>query len=366
MKNLFISILSVTLFMLAGCSGNIGKTNEIQEKRTPGVTLFEYLNSPVSYINTESPSIVEATDLYYSKASSFVVDMRKKEDYVNGHIEGAVNVPMQSLYSYLSDSINAGSYQKIVLVCYSGHMSSYATSLLRLAGFGNIFSLKWGIKAWNKNLTSVFSKSIGNASVAIDTLSQPAEKAGVLPEIKADTVYTHELLQQRVQKLLSEGFQPAKITIDSLVKTKEMFEVAAYLPEELYKKGHIEGALNIIPRLSMNTAADFEIISNNKPIVIYCLTGQSSSFFAGYLRLLGYDAKVLAFGMNSFMYDQMKKKEYPNVFSEEEYCQEFPIIEGENPSDKKSGNQSGMSQSKAPAMNLPVMGKKKKSVEGGC
>jgi rhodanese-related sulfurtransferase len=46
-------------------------------------------------------------------------------------------------------------------------------------------------------------------------------------------------------------------------------------------------------------------LPTNQTIVVYCYTGQTSSFVAAYLRLLGYDAKSLSFGANAMIYDTM-------------------------------------------------------------
>ena len=45
--------------------------------------------------------------------------------------------------------------------------------------------------------------------------------------------------------------------------------------------------------------------STDKPVVVYCYTGQTSAHMAAYLRVLGYDAKSLLFGMNGMSYDGM-------------------------------------------------------------
>ena len=43
----------------------------------------------------------------------------------------------------------------------------------------------------------------------------------------------------------------------------------------------------------------------DKPIVVYCYTGQTSGFVTAYLNVLGYDVKSLLFGTNGMIYNSM-------------------------------------------------------------
>ncbi len=62
------------------------------------------------------------------------------------------------------------------------------------------------------------------------------------------------------------------------------------------------------PKESLKLSADLKSLPTDKPIVVYCYTGQTSAYVAAYLRLLGYDARSLMFGANSMMYDIMVSK----------------------------------------------------------
>ncbi|HRY98386.1 MAG TPA: response regulator, partial [Bacteroidales bacterium] len=68
----------------------------------------------------------------------------------------------------------------------------------------------------------------------------------------------------------------------------------------------------MMPKLSgvdvlkfIRSQADLKTLPTDKPVVVYCYTGQTSAFMAAYLRLLGYDAKSLLFGGNGMIYDNM-------------------------------------------------------------
>jgi hypothetical protein len=65
----------------------------------------------------------------------------------------------------------------------------------------------------------------------------------------------------------------------------------------------------------------------DRPIAIYCYTGQNSAFVVAYLRLIGYDAKGLLYGTNSFMNGIMVEEKIHNAFTEKMIL-ELPLSSG--------------------------------------
>ena len=68
---------------------------------------------------------------------------------------------------------------------------------------------------------------------------------------------------------------------------------------EDYAKGHIKGAV----RMDVNAVFNPENLAQlpkDKPIVVYCYTGQNASWVTAGLRMLGYDAYNLLFGMSGW------------------------------------------------------------------
>ncbi len=51
-------------------------------------------------------------------------------------------------------------------------------------------------------------------------------------------------------------------------------------------------------------------------MVLYCYTGQTSAYLAGYLRTLGYDARTLLFGTNGMIFDRMVEQGVAPTFDE--------------------------------------------------
>jgi rhodanese-related sulfurtransferase len=92
-------------------------------------------------------------------------------------------------------------------------------------------------------------------------------------------------------------------------------------------QGHIPGAVNYPPaEKPFQGKTHLSTLPATVPIILYCFTGQTSSYVAGYLRLLGYDARSLAFGANSMIYDRMRAGKVPNTFIPETEIMNYEFV----------------------------------------
>ena len=64
-------------------------------------------------------------------------------------------------------------------------------------------------------------------------------------------------------------------------------------------------------------------LPTDKSVVVYCYTGQTSAHVAGYLRVLGYDAKSMLFGVNGMAWDNMPGTR----FVEETEVHDYPLVQ---------------------------------------
>ncbi len=81
-----------------------------------------------------------------------IVDLRDEEKYEKGHIEGAVPSPFDN---FLKSILVDGEYgefkeKKLTLVCDTGHKSRVAADILAEEGFVKAYSLKRGMRRWNR------------------------------------------------------------------------------------------------------------------------------------------------------------------------------------------------------------------------
>jgi len=78
-----------------------------------------------------------------------LIDVRKKNEFEQGHINGSRNIP----FAMLTKSMNKlRGDQPIYLVCADGKQSKRATMLLISKHFTNIYVLEGGIASWSKPL----------------------------------------------------------------------------------------------------------------------------------------------------------------------------------------------------------------------
>ena len=77
-----------------------------------------------------------------------LVDVRTASEFADGHIEGAVNIPVQDLerrVEELEDRSDA-----VVVYCRSGRRSAQAKKILESAGFAQVYDLG-GIGRWDQS-----------------------------------------------------------------------------------------------------------------------------------------------------------------------------------------------------------------------
>lgn len=101
--------------------------------------LQDFIKSTDERWNYITPVELEKMD----KSDLFLLDVRKPEDFEQGHIEGASNIFWMDLLKP-ENLAKLPKDKKIVLLCYVGHTSSQALVALRLLGYDAV-SLKFGM-----------------------------------------------------------------------------------------------------------------------------------------------------------------------------------------------------------------------------
>lgn len=301
-----LGILAVTL-MLTSCK----KEETVNES----LVLAEYLesaNSPLmkDYVNTDMPSIMAASEVKTLNETGqvYIIDLRAAADFALGHIANAHNVALADVLTHVK-GVDLAPYTKVAMVCYTGQTAGYAASLLRIMGYDKVFSMKWGMCAWNADFAGKWKNTVaaGNTYASQFTTTETAKAAaGEMPVLSTGKTTGQEILEARVAALLAEGFTPATVTNKTVFDNLTSYYIVNYWPAAQYANpGHIPGAVQYEPKSSIKLAADLKTLPSGKTIAVYCYTGQTSAFLTAYLRLLGYDAKSLLYGANGMIYDQM-------------------------------------------------------------
>ena len=277
--------------------------------------LADYLEKNGDYINSAyCPAMIDAKEVHknLNNDAYLIVDVRKPEHFELGHIKGAQNVKPHDIINYFENQINPNNYEKIALVCYSGQSASYLTSLLNMMGYDNVYAMKFGMSAWNKeNAKNFWLKNISDKYInKLETEEHPKNKAGAYPKLYTGEKEAKNILKKQAENILMDPFKSKLVSADEVFNDKEKYYVINYWPKDHYLQGHIPGAVQYTPKKSLSKNTFLNTLPTDKPIVIYCFTGQHASMAAAYLNLLGYDARVLKYGANSFMHSKLVKNKW--------------------------------------------------------
>jgi rhodanese-related sulfurtransferase len=310
-KNNFLFLLSFLFLAVFVSSCEKDKTDPINEAEVL-TTYLESADSPLhkDYVNTDMPSIIAASDVKTLNITGqvYIIDIRSAADFALGHIANAHNVAFADLLSHV-EGVDLTPYSKVVIVCYTGQTAGYGACLLRLMGYDKVFSMKWGMCSWNVDFAGKWNTAIstGNAFASQFTSTSTTKGvAGNMPVLSTGKTTGQEILEARVATLLTDGFTPATVTSQVVFGNLSGYYIVNYWPAAQYADpGHIPGAIQYTPKETIKLSADLKTLPTDKPIAIYCYTGQTSANLAAYLRLLGYDAKSILYGSNAMIYDKM-------------------------------------------------------------
>lgn len=97
-------------------------------------------------ILTDRLNIFYWNDLGDGDDNSYLLDVRTVREFEAGHIEGAVNIPVDEIRNRLNE-IPAG--KRIDIYCEAGLRGYLASRILRQNGFNEVFNLSGGYVLWN-------------------------------------------------------------------------------------------------------------------------------------------------------------------------------------------------------------------------
>jgi rhodanese-related sulfurtransferase len=148
----------------------------------------------------DDEGLITATDVATSDA--FIVDVREPDEYAEGFIEGAVNIPIREL----AQSLTALPAQDapIIVVCGSGVRSALGLMALELLGYEDVHSMAGGMKSWTQ------------AGLPVTAEPVPELASGPRPQVDGRVLAA-------VSRYLSAGIPPkwGNVDYDTLVKTRD-------------------------------------------------------------------------------------------------------------------------------------------------
>lgn len=322
----FFSLLAI--LSITGCSGNKGEkkqesalplaATQLQEAKKPVVVgnetslLLKDLVENGDYVNSQVfPSLIKASIVNESiDKNILVIDLRPLKQFSEGHIKGAVSKRFEDVPDYFVAGIKPFEYEKIIIVSEDGQLSSYTTCLLRLMGYGNVYSMRWGMSAWNNKYAQEgwFKGVSGKFETSLETKVNERPAAVSMPELQTGKATGEEIGLVRFGKLFVEGTGNVLISAEEVFSDPNKYYVINLERKDKYEDGHIPGAVRYKPEATLGFVDEMGSIPFDKTVVVYCGTGHNSGFATAYLRLFGYDARTLKYGNNGFMYDKMVKQ----------------------------------------------------------
>ena len=134
-KKIYIQYAAIfILIMVFGVINFLFKTSDIWRSKEPR---YEY----------ETISSKDLLNLMNQNKELIIVDARGTEDFKNGHLKGAVNLPFTSLKN-MDRALNKDKGKEIVIYCENGERSKKISDILSNLGFSKIRNLDGGVYAW--------------------------------------------------------------------------------------------------------------------------------------------------------------------------------------------------------------------------
>lgn len=199
-------------------------------------------------------------------SGALVIDVRQPAEYEEGHIPGAVNIPLRELAANV-DKIPTDT--QVFVYCKSGYRAGLAVSSLRMMGYDNALSFSGSWLAWTDAGEEV-STEAAEAAVVGDPGFEP-ELVAAVDDFLAN---------------IPDGW----LTAGDVEAIKAAHDAGAFLldirtPGE-YAEGYILDATNIELRTLTANMAD---IPKDTQVIVYCKSGFRASLSVPILHVLGFD-----------------------------------------------------------------------------
>jgi len=238
-------------------------------------------------------------------------DLRSAEDYAKGHVAGAHNINWR-LIGNATNLATLPTDKQIVVYCYTGHTGAVATTCLNAMGY-NAINMKHGIMAWTRDATVRVAAPFVDATDAHDypteTTLNTLTTTYDLPELDVSTSSDPEEIV-----LAAANAYTADASISPTITAQTVFDnindgnaandyfILSVRTAADYAKGHVPGAYNIYYK-DIAKLDNLKKLPTDKTIVVYCYTGHTGGTATTTLRMLGYKAVNMKYGIMAWTRD---------------------------------------------------------------
>lgn len=125
----------------------------LRSKTIPAI-IFLILVVPIIYTQLQRTSpkigygdvtIEQAHELVEGRKPLIILDVRNDWEFEDGHLEGAINIPVDDLEGRLGE---LDEEEDILVYCRTGNRSTRAAQILRENGFERMYHMVDGIEGW--------------------------------------------------------------------------------------------------------------------------------------------------------------------------------------------------------------------------
>lgn len=278
-------VMALLASLVVGCSSGkqaeTPKTNPPVKQEVKTVTIEQVADKYFAEMPDHIYKIPEAdlkARVDANDSTMLVIDIRKAEDYAKGHIKGAVNIPFGKVNEYL-DKLPAD--KELIVACYTGQTAGQTVAIMNMYGY-NARSLNLGVDSgWVKKNNFPLDTTVNELPANVTPAKPDANIAKILKDYYVN-------MPENVHKINSADLQ-------KLIENGDDIQIVDLRKPEDFAKGHVKNAINI-PFGEVNK--NFGKFATNKPVIVYCYTGQTAGQTVAVLNVLGIDARSVHAGFD--------------------------------------------------------------------
>ena len=297
-----LALLLLVVPLLGACGGGAEEpaAPAKEEAAAPAVVEVsesEVVKDAVAAYLADKAGNMKASDLFMAIAEDdapYIVSLRSADDYGVGHIPGANNITFGNLAT-LRES------EEILVYCYTGQSASFAAAVLGVLGY-DVQNLLHGMSSWSADAAvykSRFDPASHQGDFRVETTANTATTTYSAPDLDNTTSSNEDAIIEAAAKTVSPKYITAADLNMKIAEDEDMTIISVRSAAD-YATGHVPGAINIgLTSLTDNLGK----IDPDAPVYVYCYTGHSAAQAVSLLRMLGYDAYSLKFGMCSWTSD---------------------------------------------------------------
>ena len=143
MRNLLILFGSAASLLLGACGSDVEES-----AGTPAEMVEESAGAPVEASTETSISADRLAYRIQSGSPPLVLDIRRREEFADGHVPGAINIPLDELPTRLTELPSAKSEEIVIVQFDIGRSARKAEAMLRGNGHSNVRELTGHWRKW--------------------------------------------------------------------------------------------------------------------------------------------------------------------------------------------------------------------------